>query len=109
MFAPMRFVWNATRGHRLAPWRSEYLKWRIETFSGKKAESLRGGDVLAFLWTSRWEMLDFLLWTGIFNARRDYLVRQTVLPIRSSTRLKLGAREIRGPSQADPDRYRLGR
>jgi len=41
MLAPIRFLWNATRGHRLAPWRSEYLKWRIETYSGKKADSLR--------------------------------------------------------------------
>jgi hypothetical protein len=64
MFAPLRFLWNATRGHRLAPWRSEYLKWRIETYSGKKAESLRGRDVLAFVWGSRWELLDFLAWTG---------------------------------------------
>ena len=64
MFAPLRFVWNATRGHRFAPWRSEYLKWRIETFSGKKAESLRGRDVLHFIWVSRWELLDFLVWTG---------------------------------------------
>jgi hypothetical protein len=64
MFAPLRFVWNATRGHRLAPWKSEYLKWRIETFSGKKAESLRGRDVVHFVWESRWELLDFLMWTG---------------------------------------------
>jgi hypothetical protein len=64
MFAPLRFLWNATRGHRLAPWRSEYLKWRIETYSGKKADSLRWRDVLAFVWTSRWELLDFLKWTG---------------------------------------------
>jgi hypothetical protein len=64
MFAPLRFLWNATRGHRLAPWRSEYLKWRIETYSGKKAESLRGRDVLAFVWASRWELVDFLAWTG---------------------------------------------
>lgn len=64
MFAPLRFLWNATRGHRLAPWRSEYLKWRIETYSGKKAESLHGRDVLAFAWKSRWELLDFLAWTG---------------------------------------------
>ena len=64
MFAPLRFVWNATRGHRFAPWRSEYLKWRIETFSGKKAESLSGREVLAFVWHSRWELLDFLAWTG---------------------------------------------
>jgi hypothetical protein len=64
MFAPVRFVWNATRGHRFAPWRSEYLKWRIETFSGKKAEALRGRDVLRFVWESRWELVDFLRWTG---------------------------------------------
>jgi hypothetical protein len=64
MFASLRFLWNATRGHRFAPWRSEYLKWRIETFSGKNAETLRGRDVLAFVWKSRWELLDFLAWTG---------------------------------------------
>jgi hypothetical protein len=64
MFAPLRFVWNATRGNRLTPWRSEYLKWRIETFSGKKAESLRALDVFHFMWNSRGELLDFLAWTG---------------------------------------------
>jgi hypothetical protein len=64
MFAPLRFLWNATRGHRLAPWRREYLKWRIETFSGKKAETLRARDVISFVWASRWELLDFLAWTG---------------------------------------------
>ena len=64
MLAPLRFLWNATRGHHLTPWKSEYLKWRIETFSGKKADSLRARDVLAFLWGSRWELVDFLLWTG---------------------------------------------
>ena len=64
MFASVRFVWNATRGHRFAPWRSEYLKWRIETFSGKKAETLRGRDVLRFVWESRWELVEFLRWTG---------------------------------------------
>ncbi|HEY9127825.1 MAG TPA: hypothetical protein VIM62_11895, partial [Acidobacteriaceae bacterium] len=64
MFAALRFLWNATRGQRLTPWRSEYLKWRIETFSGKKAESLSGRDVFRFLWESRREFADFLLWTG---------------------------------------------
>ncbi len=64
MFAPLRFIWNATRGNRFTPWRSEYLKWRIETYSGKKAENLRGRDVLAFVWASRWELVDFLVWTG---------------------------------------------
>jgi hypothetical protein len=64
LFASLRFLWNATRGHRLAPWRSEYLRWRVETYSGRKAETLTTRDVLSFVWTSRWELLSFLAWTG---------------------------------------------
>jgi hypothetical protein len=64
LFASLRFLWNATRGHRLAPWRSDYLRWRVETFSGRKAETLTARDVLGFLWTTRWELLSFLAWTG---------------------------------------------
>jgi hypothetical protein len=63
LLAPIRFIWNATRGHRLAPWRSEYLRWRVETYSGKKAESLTTGEVIRFVWTSRGELLSFLAWT----------------------------------------------
>ena len=63
MLAPLRFIWNATRGHRLAPWRSEYLRWRVETFSGKPAETLTAGAVLGFLWATKWELLSFLAWT----------------------------------------------
>lgn len=60
----LRFLWNATRGHRLTPWRSEFLRWRIETYSGKPAETLTARDVLSFCWSSRWELLSFLAWTG---------------------------------------------
>jgi hypothetical protein len=64
LFAPLRFLWNATRGHRLAPWRSEFLRWRVETYSGKSAETLGAKDVLGFFWNERWELLSFLMWTG---------------------------------------------
>jgi hypothetical protein len=64
VLAPLRFIWNATRGNRLTPWRSEYLKWRVETYSGKKAETLTTSDIFAFVWASKWELLSFLLWTG---------------------------------------------
>ncbi len=57
-------MWNATSGHRLRPWRSEYLKWRIETYSGKKAEELAPRDVLHFVWQERGNLLRFLRWTG---------------------------------------------
>jgi hypothetical protein len=64
LFEPLRFLWNATRGSRLTPWRSEYVRWRMETYSGQWAEKMKVGDMLAFVWTSRWELLRFLAWTG---------------------------------------------
>lgn len=64
MFTSIRFIWNATRGHRLTPWRSEFLRWRIETYSGQRAETLTPGKVFKFLWAERWELLSFLAWTG---------------------------------------------
>ena len=64
MLASLRFLWNATRGHRLAPWRSEYLRWRVETYSGQKAETLTTRSIFGFLWSQRWELLSFLAWTG---------------------------------------------
>jgi len=64
VFAPLRFIWNATRGNRLTPWRSEYLRWRVETYSGQKAETLTVQKIMSFVWASRWELLSFLLWTG---------------------------------------------
>ncbi len=63
LLAPLRFIWNATRGHRLIPWRSEYLRWRVETYSGLRAERLTAKDIFAFVWTSRWELLSYLIWT----------------------------------------------
>ena len=52
MFAPLRFLWNATRGNRLHPWRSEYLRWRVETYSGMHAETMTTKDILSFVWAS---------------------------------------------------------
>jgi hypothetical protein len=64
VLAALRFIWNATRGHRLTPWRSEYLRWRVETYSGMSADTLTAGTIFGFLWASKWELLSFLLWTG---------------------------------------------
>ena len=64
MFAPIRFLWNATRGSRLTPWRSQYLRWRLETYSGMWAEKMSTRDIFNFIWAQRWEFLSFLFWTG---------------------------------------------
>ena len=62
MFEGVRFLWTATRGHRLRPWRSDYLKWRLETFTGKHAEEVRAADFRHFLMSERRQLLRFLGW-----------------------------------------------
>ena len=74
MLAPIRFMWNATRGHRLAFWRSPYMRWRVETYSGMPAETLTMGKILGFFWVSRWEFLSYLVWMD----RLDREVRRRV-------------------------------
>ncbi len=62
MISGFRFLWAATRGHRLRPWRSEYLKWRLETFTGKHAEEVGLRDFWGFVYAERKQLLRFLGW-----------------------------------------------
>jgi hypothetical protein len=56
------FLWNATRGYRLAPWKSPYLRWRIETYQGTPAEEITSRDFWNFVWGRRAEFVRFLRW-----------------------------------------------
>ena len=60
----LRFLWNSTRGHRIAPWRSPYLLWRIETFTGVKMTQIGFLEFWEFLWTERSSLWRFLKWTA---------------------------------------------
>ena len=53
----LRFLWNSTRGHRIAPWRSPYLLWRIETYTGVKMTQIGFLEFWGFLWTERRELV----------------------------------------------------
>lgn len=67
-FRAIRFVWTATRGSRLRPWRSEYLRWRLETYSGQPAKTIRLRDFLHLILTEHRQFVRFLLWTGDMHA-----------------------------------------
>lgn len=58
----LRYLWRVSRGYRLRPWRSPYLRWRIETYWGIPAEQIGARDFWRFFWTHRAEMLRFLRW-----------------------------------------------
>jgi hypothetical protein len=60
----LRFLWNATRGHHLAPWRSPYLRWRIETYTGVKMTDIGFLEFFEFMWKERNELSRFLMWTA---------------------------------------------
>jgi hypothetical protein len=60
----LSFFWNSTRGHRLAPWRSPYLLWRIETYCGVKMTQIGFLEFWGFLWRERHHLLRFLKWTA---------------------------------------------
>jgi len=61
------FMWRATRGYRLRPWRSPYLRWRMETYWGIPADGIGFGDFWRFIWRHRSELLRFLEWAARMN------------------------------------------
>jgi len=77
MFAVLRFMVSATRGHWFRPWRSPYLCWRLETYSGVKAEEVDARFFFHFLWQERGQLLHFLRWTG---EMREYAVKPRSRP-----------------------------
>ncbi|HEV2388798.1 MAG TPA: hypothetical protein VGS20_16260 [Candidatus Acidoferrales bacterium] len=52
------------KGYRLRPWKSPYIRWRLETFFGPGAEGLQGWGLAALLWRERGRMLRFVRWAG---------------------------------------------
>ena len=56
----LRFLWRASRGYRLRPWRSPYLLWRLETYTGVPAEEITFRAFWRLLWEYRGEVLRFL-------------------------------------------------
>ena len=64
MLAILHFLWTSTRGHRFAPWRSLYLRWRIETYSGTKMTDVDFASFWQFIWHERGELVRFLKWAS---------------------------------------------
>lgn len=67
MWNIIRFLWNSTRGYRLTPWRSPYLRWRIETYCGIKMTQIGFLEFCGFMFRERKNLVQFLKWTGEMN------------------------------------------
>lgn len=62
LITAFRYYWMAAKGYRLRPWRSPYLRWRLETFFGPEAAELDARKFFALLWRERARLRRFLAW-----------------------------------------------
>jgi hypothetical protein len=64
MFTALRYYWITTKGYRLRPWASPYIRWRLETFLGGDMHALGRGEFFQLLWRERKQLARFLAWTA---------------------------------------------
>jgi hypothetical protein len=67
----LRLLWILTRGYRLRPWRSPYLRWRIETYAGLHAERIGFAQFWSFAWRARHDLLRYLRWADGMRRRQS--------------------------------------
>jgi hypothetical protein len=65
----VRMLWRLSKGYRLRPWRSPYLRWRIETYSGLHAEKITARDFFNIAWRERRQFLRYLNWADRMDHR----------------------------------------
>ena len=59
-----RLLWRLSRGYRLHPWRSPYLRWRMETYWGLHAERNSFQEFWIFVWRHREDLLRYARWAA---------------------------------------------
>lgn len=62
MFSALRFYWSASKGYRLRPWRSPYVRWRMETFFGSEAAPGNARTFFRLTWRERRRLMRFFKW-----------------------------------------------
>jgi hypothetical protein len=60
----MALAFRLAKGYRLRPWRSPYLRWRVETWSGISANSMTDKDFISFTWAHKRELYRYLRWAA---------------------------------------------
>ena len=68
MLSALGYYWVAAKGYRLRPWKSPYIRWRMETYFVINAAELDAGKFFRLLWCERAQLKRFLRWAE--NRRR---------------------------------------
>ena len=62
MLSALGYYWVAAKGYRLRPWKSPYIRWRMETYFGIDAVELDARKFFRLLWRERGQLERFLRW-----------------------------------------------
>jgi hypothetical protein len=63
----LRILWRLIRGYRLTPWKSPYLRWRIETYWGIHANRITFSSFWGFVGEHWRDLLRYLRWAASFG------------------------------------------
>src|SRR5882724_1107709 len=77
MLSALRFYWTAAKGYRLRPWRSPYIRWRMETFFGLEAAPRDARTFFRLTWRERARLMSFFNWADV---RRGEMQRKRSSP-----------------------------
>lgn len=73
MFGALRYYWTISKGYRLRPWESPYIRWRLETLFGPAEEAASGWAFFRLLWRERKRIRHFLRWAEQRRAAQSRL------------------------------------
>ena len=83
MLYALRYYWRLAKGHRLRPWRSPLVRWRLETFFGIHADELTRRQFFRAVWENRRRVRNFLHWAeGMERGQNAPLRREKELEAR---------------------------
>jgi hypothetical protein len=68
----LRLLWKLTRGYRLRPWRSPYLRWRMETYWGIHADTITFVEFWRFVWQHRKDLWRYARWAARMSSTRGF-------------------------------------
>jgi hypothetical protein len=79
VLSALRFYWIASKGYRLRPWRSPYIRWRMETFFGSEAAPDDARTFFRLTWRERKRLQSFFKWA---DERRYEMRRKSSADLR---------------------------
>jgi hypothetical protein len=60
----LTLLWRLTSGYRFRPWRSPYLRWRIETYWGIHAGQIKFSAFWKFVGAHWRDLVRYLCWAA---------------------------------------------